>query len=1582
MKPFRIIRRLAGIALWVLMALLLVPSAAVVLLYSPWAADLACRYVTAVTADGQLRVRIGRLSVRPPLQVEADDFALVIPGSQDISARRLKADVELLPLLEGRIRLRCATLGDASLVMGAPDSATYMTIEGRSLRLCRASMTLSPMDIDIDCGRLSDGRVSLVINPDTTPADTATTPTPLKVRVGRLHFTNISYVMKMQPTVDSLGTTIGRGSVSGFRLDLVKQTIDVKSVTGSGLGVAYVAPATTAPATVAAADTVASMPWTVRIDTVGFDRGRMLYTVRGTVPAAGLDFGYISLDSARVGVRDFYNQASTVSGRLAVSGRERCGVKLQARGLLAIDSAAIALNDFTVETPSGTDVAFDYMMGMGDLTGDPSTPLAFRARGAVAPPDLALMFPFAEAWLRPLPAGVPISVNAAAAGTSGSLSVTRFDMAVARVARLAATGRIVNAFNPATVGGDLRFDAMLSDVSSFKDMMLAPPTASMMRVPPTALRGQASLHGSMMEADVTVSAEGGSADIAGRYDSRAQTYEGHLDSHAFPVNAFMPGSGMGSVTARAKVAGSGFDFMSPKAELQADADIVSLGWKGSVLGPVTMQANLAEGVADVGMQAKGDDLSFDLSARGNLTGEAYSWQGALRQAHADLQHLGLTPLSTIIDADLSADVAINPKNRTIAAKAVIDQAVYADTAGAFTIDNVMMRLNGSPDMTTASIHNRDFYAFLSSDAALDSIMSRMEAVGVVAADLWRSRTIDVDRMQRALPPFVLDINAGGDNALTDILAKYKMGFRSLNATVLNDSSLSLDAEMLGFKTTSFTLDTTTLEIAQYGPRLIYRGRVNNAPGTFDEWAHVDLDGYLADNRMGFMMSQRNLAGAEGYRVGLGVLLGDSTVTVSVDPADPTIAFQQWTVNEDNFVKWNFNRNHLDANLRMHGGASSLALYTDHDSTGGHLEQEDLVAQLTDIELADWVKLNPFAPPVTGALSADLRVSTDQGAVFGNGTATLANLMYDRRRVGTIGADLQLMTMAGGLVRAKADISVDSVRAITLRGALNDSAAASPLDLDLSVIRFPLKTVNPFLPRSTASVSGVLNGSMAVTGTGARPRLNGWLRLDTAAVRVDMLAASFPLSDREIAVTDNVVALNDFSINGLNSQPLVVNGRVNLDNLINPEVNLRLGASNFQICNSQTAARGAQVYGKGFANLSATVAGNMDFMRVMANLAVLPTTNLVYRMTDAAAALQSRAADSGLVKFVNFSDTSQIAEADSITSTGMAMLVQAALTLDQGATLGVDLSSDGHNRARIMPEGTLNFTLMPFSEPRLTGILTINSGYVRYTPPLLSEKNFTFSGGSTVGFTGDIMNPSLNIHAVDVLRANVTQPGQNSRLINFDVSLDVTGTLDNMNVVFDLATDDDATVANELQAMSAEQRANQAMNMLLYNVYSGPGTTANSNLSGNVLYSMLTSQLNSWAARTIKGVDLSFGVDQYDRTLAGATSTTTSYSYQVSKSLFDDRFKIVVGGNYSTDADADENFSQNLIKDISFEYFLNDARSMYLKLFRHTGFESILEGEITRTGVGFVYRRKMTTLGDLFRRQRQTFITIPNADEKK
>ncbi len=581
----------------------------------------------------------------------------------------------------------------------------------------------------------------------------------------------------------------------------------------------------------------------------------------------------------------------------------------------------------------------------------------------------------------------------------------------------------------------------------------------------------------------------------------------------------------------------------------------------------------------------------------------------------------------------------------------------------------------------------------------------------------------------------------------------------------------------------------------------------------------------------------------------------------------------------------------------------------------------------------------------GNLNADVKLRQVDGNFNGVGNIGIDNFFYNKERVATLKLDFDVTTKPGGMVYATSDVYVDGRKTMTLAGNLNDSTSTSPYNLDFSMIHFPLETVNPFLPPKVVRLRGTLNGNMQISGDAEAPRFNGSIDFDSTAVRLYMTGMDYAFSDEKIPVVDNLITFDRFAISGVNENPLNINGTVDISSLASPKIDLTARANNMQLVNSRKASKGADVYGKAFISLDSHIHGDMSLLFVNADLRIVPPTNVTYVIPDAANVIASQ--DTGnMVKFVNFSDTTAVIAADSLANTGMAMILDATLTIENGTTIGVDLSSDGKNRGQIEADGSLNYTMSPISDGRMTGRLNINQGYVRYSPPFMSEKNFAFDDNSYVAFTGDVLNPTISIHAVDVIKANVTQSGQDSRLVNFDVALNVTGTLDRMDVAFDLSTEDDMTVANELQSMSPDQRANQAMNMLLYGVYTGPGTKGDASIAGNPLYSFLESQINTWAANNIKGVDLSFGIDQYNRTVDGSSSQTTSYSYQVSKTLFNDRFKIVVGGNYSTDANVDENFSQNLINDISFEYFLNRSHTMYVKIFRHTGFESILEGEIT------------------------------------
>ncbi|MDE5773479.1 MAG: translocation/assembly module TamB, partial [Muribaculaceae bacterium] len=288
---------------------------------------------------------------------------------------------------------------------------------------------------------------------------------------------------------------------------------------------------------------------------------------------------------------------------------------------------------------------------------------------------------------------------------------------------------------------------------------------------------------------------------------------------------------------------------------------------------------------------------------------------------------------------------------------------------------------------------------------------------------------------------------------------------------------------------------------------------------------------------------------------------------------------------------------------------------------------------------------------------------------------------------------------------------------------------------------------------------------------------------------------------------------------------------------------------------------------------------------------------------------------------------------------------------------------------VTPSGSFNYYQNFMGDMTLNGKLTLGDGMVRYGFPVLGDKTFTFDPQSFVQFNGNIMNPAFDIKATDKIRGSVVNASGNSQLVNFLVQLLASGTLSAPKVSFDLSTDDDLSLQNELSSMSPDQRSMQAMNLLITGRYQGAGMKSSStNLVTGSLYGFLTSTLNSWAAQNIRGVDLSFGVDQYDKSVNGEKSSATSYSYQVSKSLFNNRFKIVVGGNYTTDATVDESFAENLFSDVSFEYTLKQTNNltMLLKLYRHLGYESILEGEVTETGLGFVMRRRLSTLRNLFK----------------
>ena len=1568
--------KLFRLVAFTLLAVVLLVFGVIVMLYSPWAQEGLRTALVNKLSTPELKFRLDSFSLRFPLSVEAGGVALVASGDTMMAASSLRADVALLPLLAGEAQVDQIVAANARYNMGGPDSAMWMRIAADSIAVEPATVRLADMAITIHDGIIRGGRLSLQMNPDTTPPAKPAPPQQMSIAIKHINLDDFTYAMRMMPTIDTLSAHIARSELDDGLVDMFGQSIKLKLFHGNGLSARYIAPDSASvaafgpvPVSAPVPDSLVAPPWTVMIDSLAFSESDALYATAGLEPLPGLDFGYIYVDSLNLRIHDFYNRQTVVKVPLEISGRERCGVDLSIDGTLDIDSVALAFDKVNLRTAAGTTAAFDGLLGMGDMASDPTLPLRLKLEGQFAPADMGDMFPAFKPYFAAIPRAEDIRLQVDADGTTGHLDIDNLALDLNHCISIGADGYVENFMDPERLAGDVAIAGRIVDVNSFKNAFLEPATAKTLRVPPMSVNGRVQMRAGVVNGRLIAATKGGRIGMDGRWNSKGEAYKATVKVSTFPVDAFMPLLGVQDVTANISVDGRGYSPFRKTTSIKAEADIQKVVYRQTAYTDITAEAQLHDGEANVSVESDSEAADLSLEAKGNLSGDTYNWTCSIDGRYIDLYALKVIAEPASLEITLTADATIGPGKNDMAGTVHLTDLFYRDISGTIAVGETDAHLNATDSSTVASIVNGDMTARFTSPESIDSLATRFGRVGQAIAEEMKQYSVNVDTLSMLMPRFDLDMQGGTKNLVNNILAPSKMSVRSFAFHVGNDSLINMEGRVHRFNTGSMVLDTIFIDGHEHHGHFHFNAGFANRPGNLDEWHKVNITAAAEGSAIGMRLHQENIKGKTGFDIGMESVASaaDSSITVHVKPYNPVIGYKNWNVNEDNYISYTFPTSHIDANLHMEGDDSSLAIYTEEGAEGHEhgTVQEDLVIRLSNIHLQDWVAVSPFMPAMSGDINADMRLNRHEGQLVGNGSAGITKFLYGKQNVADLKLDFNVAATLGGTINADADVFVNGQRTMKLAGALNDSTATSPLALDLSVIHLPLATANPFLPSTVGKLSGMLNGNLKISGTKELPIMNGTLDFDSTAVYLAMTGTHYRFSETPVTVTDNIVDFKDFSITGCNSNPLRVNGTVDIGDMADMKMNLSLKADNMMIVNSSRAPRGADIFGKGYISLDANAHGSMRFLQVNADLSVNSGTNITYIQTSAANSLTDKSSGD-MVKFVNFTDSAAVAEMDSVAQTGMAMMLDAVLTIEEGSTVTVYLSPDGSNRAQIQANGTLTYTMTPLdTEGRLTGRLNLSNGFVRYTPPFMSEKLFTFEDNSWVSFSGDILNPTLNVHAVDVLKANVTGEGRNSRLVNFRVLLNVTGTLDRMDARFDLATNDDLTVANELESMTAQQRANQAMNMLLYNVYTGPGAKADASLSGNPLFSFLESRLNTWAANTIRGVDLSFGIDQYNRTVDGNTSQTMSYSYQVSKSLFNDRFKIAVGGNYSTDANADENFSQNLINDISFEYFLNDAHTMYVRLFRHTGYESILEGEITQTGVGFVYSRKLRRLGDMF-----------------
>ena len=301
-----------------------------------------------------------------------------------------------------------------------------------------------------------------------------------------------------------------------------------------------------------------------------------------------------------------------------------------------------------------------------------------------------------------------------------------------------------------------------------------------------------------------------------------------------------------------------------------------------------------------------------------------------------------------------------------------------------------------------------------------------------------------------------------------------------------------------------------------------------------------------------------------------------------------------------------------------------------------------------------------------------------------------------------------------------------------------------------------------------------------------------------------------------------------------------------------------------------------------------------------------------------------------------------------------------ITIDDAAKVQCLLGTDGKNYVNLEGGGDLLLSYTPEKDMQLNGRYTVHQGTMKYTMMVIPLKEFTIRNGSYVEFRGPMTNPTLNISATESVTTSITEY-EETRSVLFNVGLAITQTLENMGLEFTIEAPEDMTLQNELSTMTKEQRGRLAVTMLATGMYISDSSTSNGLSAHNALNAFLQSQISNITGKALKSVDLSLGVTQ--GTSATGTSTT-DYSFRLSKRFWNNRINVIIGGRVSTGTDA-TNTGKSILDNVTVEYRLDKSATRYVSAFYDKNHESILDGEVTEMGAGLVLRRKTSKLSELF-----------------
>lgn len=1506
--------------------------------------------VAYVSNNYGLTLSVGNFRLGFPLDLTLEEVYAGFSETDTLaSIGSLHLDVGLGQLLRQQVSVDDFVLKQVKFGISNDTTGMKLRVDLKEMKLKARQVDLKNKQVMIDQTKLSWGEVFLVTGEKAVADTSVSAPVSWKFLADKIELEQISYRMSTS-TLPLLRAGVTRGNLERGEVNLGEQTVQVDSLGISG-GWCDIqnAVSETSSNNAALEDTITSLPWTVQARTLALDNSAFTM-VNGQDTTTQLVLSGIGIQ-----VDSIFNRGTVVRAELRdLRAVQKDGVTItNMQADVALDTASTSLQGAYIRTlysrirlNAETEANVQHLME--------KKPLSVSLSGQIGIQDLL-----------PFYSNIPESIRYKTLLVNTVLSVSNRRLQVGQLIldmpghfKITGSGSLSSYLNLKKMRGAFILRGELPDITFareyLKDAGIQIPRQMDMLARLKAEKGNL---GGLLR----LCCEQGCFTLDANYDLEPEVYDAELTLNHFPLDRFLPADSLGDVSADIRLSGKAFTWQDAKSEI--DAHVRHLQYRRHDYRDITLTASLNKTRIRGTLTSIDPDIPLDLVFRGDSVDREYNVSLGGRVGDVDLKALHFVSDSLVIGTGIDLKATMGD-NEVYTLDLRLDSVKMTDAYRKYKLGDLTLDMKSNREKTDLGMYSGDLKLAFQTDTSLMGFVGNISKVAAVIGQQVRERNVNMELVREDLPPFSLHITGAQNNAISRFLKTRNIGFKTLMADIVSRKRSGIrvgviaNAPYLG----TVKLDSVQLGAWQTGKSLMYSFSAGSSSEAWKGLFNINVTGRMQGDRFRLELKQKDAANRVGFDLGVNAIIGDTTLTVSFFPMNPILGYSRWMINADNRI---IIKEHgkINANLRM----AYLNKLVNIQSLEDEGEMHDrLRIEIAGIDLASLSQMVPFMPELTGKLNTDLMLYSRQNEMGADGSIQVVELGYEKQRIGTV--DLGLQYVAGDNFKNHAvdfELKIDSIRRAIVKGSFSTSENNRKLSVDMDIPSLPLYIVNAFIPSDLMKLGGELVGNIRFRGTIDKPELNGALSFRDGQADVVMLGTTFRLDDSRLPIQDGKILFQKYLFLAPNNSNMILDGYIALTPFDRMNMDLAINANNFEVVNVKKNET-SLIYGKAYTDIHARIAGAFSNLNVTGNINLLNQTGITYTLRSSDPALVDKSVD--LVRFVSFRD-STLNEKDELTNrvNTSSFALKMMIEIGDQVKVGVDLSEDGNNHVSIQGGGNLVLAMNPESGLTLSGKYILSGGTVEYNVPIVGKKEFSIRSGSFVEWTGNVMNPLLSISASAQVKANV-EDGDQARQVIFESIIRIQNTLSHPDITFDLSAPNDMVVQNQLATFSPEERTRQALNLLIYNTYTAPGAAKSSgsgNVANNAIYSFVENELNKYTRKA----GLTVGFDSHN---TDENTTRTDVTYQFSRQLFNDRIRVKIGGRISTDGNEGQSNSlqDNLVDDISIEYVLTKKRNLYVKVFRHSNYESVLDGEVTQTGVGIVWRKNFRKFKDLFKNNRR------------